>query len=90
MKSLLYQAGQTPHVVPPGCGLCDRLEVPISIRTDGRIYHFVLRDKVVVDDAYLIAVKANAFAIQQGEPYSGQPTPRKIRDFLIKREQVTI
>lgn len=90
MKSLLYQDGVTPHVVPPGCGLCDRTEVPISIRSDGRIYRFILRDKVVVEDPYLVAVKANAFAIQQGEPFAGQPTSRKVRDFLIKRDQVTI
>ena len=88
MKSLLYQDNDSPHVVPPGCGLCERTEVPISIRADGRIYRFVLRDKVVVDDPYLIGVKACAFAIQQGEPYAGTPVSRKVRDFLIKRETV--
>jgi hypothetical protein len=90
MKSLLYQDGGSPHVVPPGCGLCDRTEVPVSIRADGRIYRFTLRDKLVVEDPYLVAVKANAFAIQQGEPYAGTVTPRNVRDFLIKTRDVVI
>lgn len=88
MKSLLYKDGATAHQLPPGCGICERTEVPVSIRKDGRIYRLILRDKITVDDAYLIAVKAAAFAIQQGEPYAGTPTSRKVRDFLIKTDTV--
>lgn len=90
MKSLLHQNGATNLTVPPGCGLCDRSEVPVSIRSNGRIYRFVLRDKIVVEDPYLIMVKALAFSIQKGEPYAAQPPPRKIRDFLIKTRDVVI
>lgn len=88
MKSLLYQDGATPFVLPPGCGICDRVEVPITLRKAGRLYHFVLRDKVGVDDILVIMVKAAAFAIQQGEPYAGTPPARSVKDFVIKTETV--
>lgn len=87
-KSLLYQEEATTHVLPPGCGLCDRTELPITIRKNGRLYHFVLRDKLVVEDLYLVGIKAAAFAIQQGEPYGGTPAARNVRDFLIKLDVV--
>lgn len=86
-KSLLYQ-DTTQMAVPPGCGLNDRVEVPISMRKDGRIYHFILRDKVVPEDLLNIMVKAAAFAISQGEPYAGTPPPRSVKDFLIKTDTV--
>lgn len=86
-RSLLYQPGTTLHV-PPGCGLCDRVEIPISLRKNGRIYRFVLRDKVVVEDIVLVMMKAAAFAISQGEPYAGTPPPRGLKDFLIKQDTV--
>lgn len=86
-KSLLAQ-DNPPFVVPPGCGLCARTEVPISLRKDGRIYHFVLRDKVVVEDLLVVAIKAAAFAISQSEPYMGTPPSRAVRDFLIKQNTV--
>lgn len=86
-KSLLYQdANQTQ--VPPGCALGDRVEVPISIRKDGRIYRFMLRDKIVPEDLLSIMAKAAAFAISQGEPYAGTPPPRSVKDFLIKTDTV--
>jgi hypothetical protein len=88
MKSLLYQENVVSHQIPPGCGLCDRNEVPISIRKDGRIYRFVLRDKISIDDVYAVGVKAVAFAIQQGEPFAGTPTARNVKDFLIKLDVV--
>ena len=86
-KSLLFQ-DNPPHATPPGCGMCDRNEVPVTLRKNGRIYRFVLRDKIVVDDVYLTQVKAAAFAIQQGEPFAGQPPARSVRDFLIKLDVV--
>ncbi len=84
MKSLLFQ-GVTPFVEPPACALnpC-RTEVPITLRKNGRLYRFILRDKVVPEDPYLVMVKAAAFAISEGEPYSGQVPDRGTRDFLIK------
>lgn len=86
-KSLLYQPN-SPLQVPPGCSLCDRVEVPISLRKNGRIYRFTLRDKVVVEDVVLMLMKAAAFAVAQGEPYSATPVSRAIRDVLIKQDTV--
>jgi hypothetical protein len=56
----------------------------IPVRKGGRIYRFVLRDKVIPEDPYLIMVKAAAFAIQTGEAYNGTPPGREVKDFLIK------
>lgn len=85
MKSLLYQPGTTPFIEPPECGaLPCRSEVPITIRKFGRLYRFVLRDKVVPEDPFLVMVKATAFAIQTGEPNVGKAPDRAIKDFLIK------
>ncbi len=84
MKSLLFQ-GLTPFNEPPDCAaLPCRTEVPINIRKDGRIYSFVLRDKVVPEDAYLVLVKAAAFAIAENEVYNGKSPDRSVKDFLIK------
>ncbi len=82
-KSLLYQES-TQMNVPPGCALGERVEVPVSLRKDGRIYRFMLRDKIVPEDLHGIMVKASAFAIGQGEPYNGTSPPRSVKDFLIK------
>lgn len=86
MKSRLFSS-DSPFVEPPSCGPC-RTEVKVTLRKDGRLYHLVLRDKVVVEDPYLVMVKATAFAMAQGEPYRGLPPPRSIRDFLIKSSVV--
>jgi len=84
MKSLIYQ-GVTPLVEPSGCGAIPcRTEVPIRIKRGSRVYNFILRDKVIPEDPYLILVKAIAFSIQQREPYVGRPPDRGVRDFLIK------
>jgi hypothetical protein len=81
-RSLLFSES-SPLVQPPQCGPC-RQEVTIKIRKDGREYIMKLRDKIVVDDPYLVMVKAVAFAIREGEPYSGRAPSRGVRDFLIK------
>lgn len=86
-KSLLFQ-DVTEFRIPPGCGLGERVEVPISLRKNGRIYHFMLRDKIVPEDLLSIMVKAAAFAISQGEPYAGTPMPRSVKDYLIKLDVV--
>lgn len=88
MKSLLFQGG-AEFSEPPGCSaLPCRIELTFSLKKDGRIYNFVLRDKVVPEDAHLILVKAAAFAIQTGEAYSGETPKRSVRDFLIKNNVV--
>lgn len=85
-KSLLF-TGSLPYSEPPGCGP-GRNEVPVTVRKYGRLYKFVLRDKITVEDPYLVLVKAAAFAVQEGEPYSGRPPERSVRDFLIKSSVV--
>ena len=86
-RSLLSQE-DAPLQVPPGCGLAERVEIPVSLRKNGRIYRFVLRDKLVVEDILLMMMKAAAFAISEGEPYAGTPPPRNLKDFLIKQDTV--
>jgi hypothetical protein len=82
MRSLLFQA-DSPFDEPASCG-AGRQEVPITLRKDGRLYRYVLRDKIMPEDPYLTMVKAAAFTIQTGEPYNGTPPDRAVRDFLIK------
>lgn len=89
MKSLLFQPGASPFSEPSECAaLPCRTEVRLNIRKDDRIYKFVLRDKLVPEDPYLVLVKATAFSIQTGEPFNGNPTGRSIKDFLIKNSVV--
>lgn len=89
MKSLLFQEGATPFSEPEQCGVTPcRTEIPISIRKDGRLYKFVLRDKVIPEDAYLTLVKALAFAVQMNEPYAGQSPERSVKDFMVKNNVV--
>lgn len=85
-KSLLF-TGELPFGVPPGCAPC-RQEVTFTVRKFGRLYNFTLRDKISVEDPYLVLVKAEAFAISQGEPFAGIPPERTVRDFLIKSNVV--
>lgn len=86
-KSLLF-TGAVPYHDPPGC-TPTRTEVPMTIRKFGRLYNFVLRDKIDVEDPYLVLVKAQAFAIRTGEPNNGYPPERNVRDFMIKSNVVT-
>jgi hypothetical protein len=48
------------------------------------MFRFVLRDKLVPEDALLVMVKAAAFSIANEEPYNGKGPDRSVRDFLIK------
>ena len=86
-KSLLFVEGALPFGVPPGCEPC-RQEATVVIRKFGRLYTMKLRDKISVEDPYLVRVKAEAFALQQGEPYAAVVPPRNVRDFLIKSNVV--
>jgi hypothetical protein len=84
MKSLLFQ-GVTPFEEPPDCTATPcRTEVTITVNKSGRFYRYVLRDKVVPEDGFLMMVKAAAFAIANNEPYNGRAPDRAVRDFLIK------
>lgn len=84
MKSLLFQQGSS-YPVPPGCSaLPCRQEATASIKKDGRIYRFVVRDKIVPEDPHLMLTKATAFAIRTGEAYNGTSPNRALKDFLIK------
>jgi len=86
MKSLLFR-DTTPFIEDEACGP-GRTEILISIRKDGRLYKFILRDKVSIEDPYVVLVKARAFAIRTNEPFGGQPPSRSVRDFLIKSSVV--
>jgi hypothetical protein len=85
-KSLLFTGG-VPFTVPPGCGPC-RQEAVITVRKNGRLYTYTLHDQIVVEDPYLMLVKAEAFALKVGEQYNGTAPPRSVRDFLIKSNVV--
>ena len=83
MKSLLFQ--EEGLSVPVGCSaLPCRQEITVNIRKFDRIYRYVLRDKIVPEDSYLVLTKAAAFAIRTGEPYNGRTPTRSLKDFLIK------
>lgn len=81
-KSLLF-TGDVPYEVPPECRP-GRAEATVTIHQYGRTYKMVLRDKVVVEDPYLVLVKATAFAIRESEPYMGRSPDRSVRDVIIK------
>lgn len=84
MKSLLFQGGLN-FPTPPGCSaLPCRQEATVNIKKDGRIYRFVIRDKIVPEDPHIMLTKAVAFAIQTGEAYNGTSPNRALKDFLIK------
>jgi len=70
-------------VDPPGCTPC-RLESKFNIKINGKLYKFVLRDKALPEDHYLVSLKAAAFSISRIEQYRGTPPPRNVRDFLVK------
>ncbi len=85
-KSLLYS--QSPPLEHPASCAPGRQEVKVTFRKGGRLYHLVMRDKIVVEDPYLVLVKAAAFAIREGEPYMGRVVPRSVKDFLLKSSTV--
>lgn len=86
MKSLLFQDGAVLSE-PLACAPC-RKEIEIVLRSEGRLYRVKVRDKIVIEDPYLMMVRATAFAIQTGEPFSGKTPDRGVRDFLIKSNVV--
>jgi len=88
MKSILFQpATPFPGVVP--CGPC-RTEQKFDIHKNGYIYSFVMRDKIVPEDPYLVLIKAYAFSVRYASKYPGAEPPRAVRDFLIKGPVVVL
>lgn len=59
------------------------------MRKDGRVYTMTMRDKTVVEDPYLVMVKAAAFALRADEPNMAKGVPRAVRDVYLKNS-VTI
>lgn len=82
MKSLL--ARQEARAQALGACALTRQERRVTVQKHGRLYTFLARDKVAVEDPYLVLVKAEAFALQQGESYQGQAPSRALKDFLLK------
>ena len=84
MKSLLFQ-DETNLIEPSGCGAepC-REEVEVSIRKNGRLYNFVLRDKVVPEDAYLLARYRGFPAVQALRRNSNKP----LHQILVKNNVI--
>jgi hypothetical protein len=81
-RSLLFTPGSVhehPEVCAPG-----RQEVKVTVRKNGRLYHLVMRDRIIPEDPYLVLLKAAAFSVAQEEPYMGRLVPRTVRDFLVK------
>jgi len=84
MRSLAFRTpAVVPFVDPVACGP-GRREVRTIIRKFGRLFTVTAREKIVVDDPYLVSVKAVAFAIRSTTAYAAQSVPRVVRDFLIR------
>ena len=82
-KSLLFGTGQVLEE-PPDCARVCRKEVTARFKYKGNLYTLVMRDKVIIEDPYMVLVKAGAYATRTGGPYQGRIVPRSVRDFLIK------
>ena len=82
MRSKLSLPG-SPFVVPLDCGI-GRTEVTRRVIKNGKIYTMTLRDKITIEDPYLVMVKASAYAIRTDEPYDARTPRRDYRDMLIK------
>ena len=88
MKSLLFQP-TTPFPGMTPCPAC-RTEQAFDIHKNGYIYSFVMRDKIIPEDPYLVLIKAQAFSVQFASQYPGAEPPRAVRDFLIKGSVVVL
>jgi len=86
MLSRLYQS-DSPFDLPVGCA-SSRTETSYRFLKNGKIYTMVIRDKVSVEDPYLVMVKAAAYAIRMNEPYGARTPRRDYRDYLIKSSVV--
>jgi len=88
MKSVLFQPSNPfPGVTP--CPPC-RTEQAFDIHKNGYVYSFVMRDKIVPEDPYIVMIKALAFAVRYSSVYPGAEPPKAVRDFLIKSSVVVL
>lgn len=81
VRSILPTVFSTPTL----CGPC-RVESSFTVQLEGKLYTFVMRDKISPEDPYLIWLKATAFSIARREVYRGVPAPRSVRDFMCKNQ----
>lgn len=86
MMTLLKQPN-APFTEVPGCGP-GRTETAKRIIKNGKVYTLVWRDKISIEDPYLVLVKTSAYAIRTNEPYGGRTPRRSYRDYLIKSSLV--
>lgn len=86
MLSLLSQP-DAPFTEVPGCGQ-GRSETVRRYIKNGKIYTMVWRDKVTIEDPYLVLVKSSAYGIRTNEPYGGRTPRRSYRDYLVKSNLV--
>lgn len=76
-----------PFEVPLECGVT-RTETTKRYVKNGKIYTMTLRDKIAVEDPYLVMVRASAYAIRTGEPYGARTPRRDYRDVLVRSNLV--
>jgi hypothetical protein len=63
--------------------------VPRTVTTtrvvkNGRMYTMTWKDKISIEDPYLVMVKAAAYAIMTNEEYGATLPRRSYRDYLVK------
>jgi hypothetical protein len=81
MHSLLFRS-DSPVQLEDSCD--KRTEIIKRYIKNGSIYTTVLRDKITIEDPYLVLVKSSIYAIANDEPYGGKVPRRDYRDYLIK------
>jgi hypothetical protein len=87
MISRLYQLDST-FDIPADCLASGRAETKKRFLKNGKIYTMVWRDKVTIEDPYLVMVKAAAYAIRMNEPYGARTPRRDYKDFLLRSSVV--
>lgn len=86
MISLLHQPNP-PFDQPPGCSP-GRTETTKRFFKNGKVYTMTWRDKITIEDPFLVMVRASAYAIRMNEPYGARTPRRDYRDYLIKSSLV--
>jgi hypothetical protein len=86
MMTLLKQP-DAPFTEAPGCGP-GRNETVQRFIKNGKVYTMVWRDKITIEDPYLVLVKTSAYGVRTNEPYGGRTPRRAYRDYLIKSSLV--
>ncbi len=75
----------TPVTFPQSlaCTRC-RNESPFTIQKDNKLLKFVLRDKILPEDPYLVMAKAGAYALAHNGLYPGTTPNRATRGDMIR------